>query len=83
MTTLFSDSYEQLMSAVGEFLNFSGRARLPVILQTEVAECGLACLAMIAAYHGHEFDLNTLRRRFPISVKGVTLKGLIDVASRS
>jgi ATP-binding cassette, subfamily B, bacterial CvaB/MchF/RaxB len=70
------------MSAVGEFLNFSGRARLPVILQTEVAECGLACLAMIAAYHGHEFDLNTLRRRFPISVKGVTLKGLIDVASR-
>ena len=70
------------MSAVGDFLNFSGRARLPVILQTEVAECGLACLAMIAAFHGHEFDLNTLRRRFPISAKGVTLKALIDVAGK-
>jgi ATP-binding cassette, subfamily B, bacterial CvaB/MchF/RaxB len=70
------------MSAVSQFLNFSGRARLPVILQTEVAECGLACLAMIAAFHGHEFDLNTLRRRFPISAKGVTLRALVDVASR-
>ncbi len=70
------------MSRVGDFLNFTGRARLPVILQTEVAECGLACLAMVAAFHGHEFDLNTMRRRFPISAKGVTLKGLIDVASR-
>jgi ATP-binding cassette, subfamily B, bacterial CvaB/MchF/RaxB len=70
------------MSAVGDFLNFSGRARLPVMLQTEVAECGLTCLAMIAAFYGHEFDLNTLRRRFPISAKGVTLKALIEVASR-
>jgi ATP-binding cassette, subfamily B, bacterial CvaB/MchF/RaxB len=70
------------MSAVSGFLNFSGRARLPVILQTELAECGLACLAMIAAFYGHEFDLNTLRRRFPISAKGVTLKALIEVASR-
>ncbi len=70
------------MSTVGEFLNFTGRARLPVILQTEVAECGLTCLAMIAAFYGHEFDLNTLRRRFPISAKGVTLKALIEVASR-
>jgi len=70
------------MSTVGEFLNFTGRARLPVILQTELAECGLACLAMISAFYGHEFDLNTLRRRFPISAKGVTLKALIEVASR-
>ena len=70
------------MSAIGEFLNFTGRARLPVILQTEVAECGLACLAMVAAFYGHEFDLNTLRRRFPISAKGVTLKALIEVAGR-
>jgi ATP-binding cassette, subfamily B, bacterial CvaB/MchF/RaxB len=70
------------MSAVGDFLNFSGRARLPVILQTEIAECGLACLAMVAAFYGREFDLNTLRRRFPISAKGVTLKALIEVASR-
>ena len=57
-------------------LDFRGRPRLPVIRQAEAAECGLACLAMIASYHGHEVDLNALRRRFPISLKGVTLKDL-------
>jgi ATP-binding cassette, subfamily B, bacterial CvaB/MchF/RaxB len=28
------------------------RARVPMVLQTEAAECGLACLAMLAGYHG-------------------------------
>lgn len=62
-------------------LNFSGRFRLPIIHQTEAAECGLACLAMIASYHGHRLDLNTLRRRYPVSLKGVTLRALIQVAT--
>jgi ATP-binding cassette, subfamily B, bacterial CvaB/MchF/RaxB len=63
-------------------LNVTGRARLPVVRQTEAAECGLACLAMIASYHGHRIDLNTLRRRHPVSLKGVALRGLIKVASQ-
>ncbi len=63
-------------------LDFGGRSRLPSILQTEAAECGLACLAMIASYHGHRIDLNTLRRRHPVSLKGVTLRGLIQVADQ-
>src|SRR6185369_10278945 len=50
--------------------------------QTEAAECGLACLAMISSYHGHRIDLNTLRRRYPVSLKGVTLRALIQVASQ-
>jgi ATP-binding cassette subfamily B protein RaxB len=62
-------------------LNFTGRSQLPVVLQTEAAECGLACLAMIAAYHGHRVDLNTLRRRHPVSLKGATLRAVIQVAS--
>jgi ATP-binding cassette subfamily B protein RaxB len=62
-------------------LSFTGRGRLPVINQTEAAECGLACLAMLASYHGHRIDLNTLRRRHPISQKGVTLRALMEVAS--
>jgi ATP-binding cassette subfamily B protein RaxB len=56
--------------------------RLPVIQQTEAAECGLACLAMISTYHGHRIDLNTLRRRHPVSLKGVTLRAMIQVASQ-
>lgn len=67
---------------IGNLLNFGGHRRLPNILQTEAAECGLACLAMIAGYHGHKIDLNTLRRRYPVSLRGVTLRGLIQVASQ-
>src|SRR5262245_19039805 len=63
-------------------LNFSGRGHLPLIRQTEAAECGLACLAMIASCHGHRVDLTTLRRRYPVSMKGVTLRGLIQVAAQ-
>jgi ATP-binding cassette subfamily B protein RaxB len=63
-------------------LKFGGLGRLPVIQQTEAAECGLACLAMISSYHGHRIDLNTLRRRHPVSLKGVTLRALIQVASQ-
>jgi ATP-binding cassette, subfamily B, bacterial CvaB/MchF/RaxB len=53
---------------------------LPVLLQTEAAECGLVCLAMVARYHGHDIDLSAMRRRFPISLKGSTLSYLIKVA---
>jgi ATP-binding cassette subfamily B protein RaxB len=63
-------------------LNFGGRGRLPVVRQTEAAECGLACLAMMSSYHGHHIDLNTLRRRHPVSLKGATLRALIQVASQ-
>jgi ATP-binding cassette, subfamily B, bacterial CvaB/MchF/RaxB len=63
-------------------LNFGGRDYLPVIRQTEAAECGLACLAMISSYYGHRIDLNTLRRQHPVSLKGVTLRALVQVASQ-
>jgi ATP-binding cassette subfamily B protein RaxB len=58
------------------------RRRVPVILQTEAAECGLACLAMIASYHGHRIDLASLRGRFAVSLKGTTLAALIEIAGR-
>src|SRR5437588_4244341 len=67
--------------ALTGLLNFGSRGRLPVIQQTEAAECGLACLAMVSSYHGRRVDLNTLRRRHPVSLNGVTLKGIIHVAS--
>jgi ATP-binding cassette subfamily B protein RaxB len=69
--------------STGDFshrLNFGGGRRLPVIRQSESAECGLACLAMIAGYHGQHIDLPTLRQRFPLSLKGITLAKLIDIA---
>ena len=62
-------------------LTFSGRRRTPVVLQTEAAECGLACLAMVAGHYGHRTDLATLRGRHSVSLKGTTLAGLIKIAA--
>lgn len=55
--------------------------RTPLILQTEAAECGLACLAMVAGAHGLATDLPALRRRFSLSLKGVTLADLVRMAA--
>ena len=60
-------------------LNFFRRS-VPLIMQTEAAECGLACLTMIAGYHGIETDLQSMRRDHSVSLKGSTLKSLIDIA---
>jgi len=59
-----------------------GRPRLPIILQSEAAECGLACLAMVATFHGHEIDLVSIRRRFAVSSKGMSLQGILAMAGR-
>ena len=63
-------------------VQFGGRRRLPIFLQTEAAECGLAALGMIACFHGHRIDLAGLRRRFTVSLKGATLAYLMQVAGR-
>lgn len=58
-----------------------GRQRVPLVLQTEAAECGLACLAMVAGAHGLHLDLPVLRSRFHISMRGVTAADLCGMAS--
>ena len=55
-------------------------SRLPVIRAAEASECGLACMAMIAKYMGHDVDLNGMRQRFPTSLAGTTLRALMDLA---
>jgi ATP-binding cassette subfamily B protein RaxB len=63
-------------------LDFGASRRLPLYLQTEAAECGLASLGMVASYHGHRIALAGLRRRFALSLKGATLAYLMQVAGR-
>lgn len=80
-----SDLYlkgESVMNNVFELLKFSNYNRLSIILQTEVAECGLACLGMVASAYGHKIDLNTLRRQYPTSLRGSTLQNLIQIADK-
>lgn len=63
-------------------LVFGWRRRLPMLQQTQAAECGLACVGMIAGYYGHQFDLVTLRHRFSTSLKGATLADIMQIAHR-
>lgn len=56
------------------------RTRVRLVQQVETGECGLACLTMVAGTHGLEVDLGTLRRRFPPSLKGASLRGLVAIA---
>lgn len=63
-------------------LQFGWSRRLPMMLQTEAAECGVACLAMVASYYGHDVDLAGLRRRFSTSLKGATLAQVMSMAGR-
>lgn len=63
-------------------LNFARRRRLPIIQAAEAAECGLACMAMIARWHGHDVDLNGLRQRFSLSMAGATLRSLMTMSDQ-
>jgi ATP-binding cassette subfamily B protein RaxB len=53
---------------------------VPLILQSEAPECGIACLAMVASFHGHRTDLSAMRLRLSPSLKGVTLKHVAQIA---
>jgi ATP-binding cassette, subfamily B, bacterial CvaB/MchF/RaxB len=63
-------------------LGFLTRSRVRLIRQTEVAECGLASLTMVANYHGLDIDLGTMRRRFVPSLRGAALRSLIGLADK-
>jgi len=48
-------------------LNFSSLKSVPLILQAEIAEiaeCGLASMAMVASFYGHQLDMPAMRKRF-------------------
>ena len=54
--------------------------RVRSILQTESAQCGNACLAMVLDYHGYAMDGLALQREFPSSLRGTTLADLVQTA---
>lgn len=58
------------------FIPWRSMSGLPLVLQSEAAECGLACLAMISGFHGAKTDIMALRSRLGSSMRGVTLKQL-------
>jgi ATP-binding cassette subfamily B protein RaxB len=70
-----------MRDAAGDLLGkISGRT--PVMLQSEAAECGLVCLLMLAGHHGYHLDMTTARRRFSVSINGMTLADMMEAARR-
>ncbi|UKE51518.1 peptidase domain-containing ABC transporter [Xanthomonas translucens] len=55
---------------------------MDVYLQGEASECGLASLAMVASAYGCHVSLPEMRRRFPLSLKGIKLSSLIQIAQQ-
>ena len=55
---------------------------LPIVRGAEASECGLACMTMVARYHGHDVDLNGMRQRFSLSLAGVTLRSVMELAGQ-
>lgn len=53
---------------------------LPHYHQQESADCGPACLRMIAKHYGHSYSLEMLRTHSFISREGVSMLGISDAA---
>ncbi len=64
------------------FLRPRRRRALPIILQAGATECGLACLAMVAGFHGHHVNLAELHEAFPVSLKGTSLERMAEIPHR-
>ncbi len=61
-------------------LNFDLFKKVPIVLQTETAECGLACIAMVIGYYNGDANLFNLRSQYGTSARGVNLQNLIDIS---
>lgn len=61
-------------------LKFDFWRKIPIILQTETTECGLACLAMLLNYYGKTINLFELRNQYGSSSRGINLQTIISIA---
>jgi ATP-binding cassette, subfamily B, bacterial CvaB/MchF/RaxB len=71
---------KEAMNDLSQALDLRWRRRLPLVRQTETAECGVACLAMVAAWHGLRTDLSALRTRLGVTPRGMSLARLAQCA---
>jgi len=62
-----------------DYINFK-TTKLPVFLQSEVAECGTTCIAMVAYYHGYKINMLAMRQKYPVGNQGITVKQILKIA---
>ncbi|TLU67872.1 peptidase domain-containing ABC transporter [Enterobacter sp. MF024] len=74
---------KDLFESIVAKLNFSFTKKIPVILQAEATECGIASLAMICSFYGLDIDLFNFRQRFGSPSQGTTLVSLSKTAENA
>jgi len=62
------------------FLGLRHKRPVPLVLQHERSECGLAAVAMVAGHYGNEVGLHSLRNQAHTSSRGTSLKDLVELA---
>ncbi|MFK8018620.1 MAG: peptidase domain-containing ABC transporter [Pseudomonadales bacterium] len=60
--------------------NGSRTGKINLCMQSEAAECGLACVLMVASYYGQHNDLIDARRTMGISSSGANLRSIMGLA---
>lgn len=58
------------------------KSRVPMIFQTENADCGVACLSMILRYYGFRIPDTDLRHHFPGLSRGISLEHIANVSTQ-
>lgn len=64
---------------ISDYIQFRSQ-QLPVYLQSEVAECGITCIAMVAYYHGFKTNMLAMRQKYPAGLHGVTVKQIVQIS---
>ncbi len=57
-----------------------GKAKVPIVLQIEMSECGAASLCMVLGYYGRFVELSEMRRACHISRDGSRLRNMMHAA---
>ncbi|WFB51271.1 peptidase domain-containing ABC transporter [Vibrio coralliilyticus] len=71
-----------VLNNLAERLQIGFTRKIPLFYQSEAAECGLACVAMVAEYWGHKLNLTRLRSEMSVSLNGSTLNDLMKMAHK-
>lgn len=82
MKNYLSTFRSELGFNVEHLLDFTGSKRVPIVLQSEISECGLACLAMVSSFYGHIVNLTTLRNGYNFDNGVMELRQLIDASNK-
>ncbi|HEX6202216.1 MAG TPA: cysteine peptidase family C39 domain-containing protein, partial [Thermoanaerobaculia bacterium] len=69
------------LPALGRLGRLPGRRRtIPFVLQTTIADCGAACLAMVLGFHGRHARLDDVREVAGVGRDGADAQALVDAA---